>query len=71
MKLLVIAVIVSVPVTVILMHKYLGNYGYHINAGVGVYCLGIVLVLFTAASAVGYQLFYASRSNPAECLKYE
>jgi putative ABC transport system permease protein len=71
LKLLVIAIMVSVPVSIVMMHRYLGNYGYHINLGAGIFIVGIFFVFTTAALAVGYQLVYAARTNPAISLKYE
>ncbi len=67
----VLATVISVPVTFYLMLQWLNNYAYHtkINFWVFAFTLGIamILVVFT----VLFLTMKAARTNPVEALRYE
>ena len=67
----VIAAILSVPVTWYFMNKWLSNFSYRTNINfwyfVVAFAVAAVVVLFT----VFFHSFRASRTNPVEALRYE
>jgi putative ABC transport system permease protein len=71
MKLLLIASVISVPLSVFMLNKYLSNYAFHVNLNISTYALALFLATFVALVAISYQLFTALRTDPAKSLKYE
>jgi len=71
MKLLIIASVISIPVSLFLLTKYLSNYGYHIHLSVWIFVIALLLTVLVAILAIFYQLISALRANPAKSLKYE
>lgn len=71
MKLLLIASIISVPLSIFILQKYLSNYGYHIQLTIGIFILALFIAIMVGGMAISYQLFTAIRTNPAKSLKYE
>jgi putative ABC transport system permease protein len=71
MYLLIIASIFSIPLSVFMLHKYLSNWGYHINPGISIFLIALFIVVFVALMAIVSQLASAIRTNPADSLKYE
>ena len=71
MKLLIIASMISIPVSLFLLTKYLSNYGYHIHLSVWIFVIALLLTVLVAILAIFYQLISALRANPAKSLKYE
>jgi putative ABC transport system permease protein len=53
------------------MDKWLTNFAYHIELGIGIFALSGALALFVALLTVGIQTFKAARSNPVDALRYE
>jgi ABC-type antimicrobial peptide transport system permease subunit len=70
-RLVVIAIVISIPIGYIIIHRWLGNFAYRIElhwwyfAGAGVVTL--LITWFT----VGMQTVKAALINPVECLKEE
>jgi putative ABC transport system permease protein len=71
MKLLLIASVVSVPLSVFLIQKYLSGFEYHIQITAGTFALAFFLEIVVALLAIIYQLISAININPAKSLKYE
>jgi putative ABC transport system permease protein len=71
MQLLLIASFISVPVSVLLLQKYLGNFAFHINLTAGIFVIALLITMLVTWLAIGYQLVTAIRTNPAKSLKYE
>jgi putative ABC transport system permease protein len=71
MQLLIIASIISIPLSWLFLKRYLGNYAYHTNLNIWIFVIAVLLAILVAALAISYQLLTAIRSNPAESLKYE
>jgi ABC-type antimicrobial peptide transport system permease subunit len=71
MKLLLLASVISVPLSLFMLHKYLSNYGYHINLDPGIFLVALLISTLVALVAISYQLVTAINSDPARSLKYE
>jgi putative ABC transport system permease protein len=70
-RLILIASAISFPFSIVLLNKYLGNYGYHIQLSIWIFLPALFLTLVVAGLAIIYQLFSAIRNDPAKSLKYE
>ncbi len=69
--LVLLAMAISIPVSIYAGQKWLQGFAYHIELGVGVFLISIVLALLVAWITVGYHSIKASVINPADTLKYE
>jgi ABC-type antimicrobial peptide transport system permease subunit len=70
-QLLLIASIISVPLSIFMLQKYLSNFAFHIQLTVGTFVLALFLAIVVTGLAISYQLVTAIRTNPARSLKYE
>jgi putative ABC transport system permease protein len=71
MRLLIVASLISIPLSIFMLDKYLSNYAFHVNLNVSTYALALIIATFIAFVAISYQLFTALRTDPAKSLKYE
>lgn len=69
--LLVIALAISVPITISMMNKWLAEFEYRIQIGPGIFILAGILSLFIAMVSISYQGIMAIRTNPANALRNE
>ena len=69
--LLIIAVIISFPVTINIMNKWLAEFEYKINIGAASLILAALISLAVLVISISYQGFSAIRTNPAETLRNE
>ena len=70
-KLLFVANVIAWPVAYWAMNKWLANFAYHIEPGVGVFVLVGVLTLGIAQLTIFTQTFKVARHNPVDALRYE
>ena len=70
-KLLLIASLISVPISLFMLHKYLSNYGYHINLDPMIFLIALMISALVALIAISYQMITAINADPAKSLKYE
>jgi len=70
-QLLLIASIISVPLSIFMLQKYLSNFAFHIQLTIGTFVLALFLAIVVTGLAISYQLVTAIRTNPAKSLKYE
>jgi putative ABC transport system permease protein len=70
-KWVIIANIIAWPVAYFAMRKWLQNFAYRADIGLGVFIFSAVLVLIVALMTVSYQSFKAAVAHPADSLKYE
>jgi putative ABC transport system permease protein len=59
------------PVAYLVMHKWLENFAYRIDIGIGMFVLAGALALVIALLTVTFQSFRAATSHPADTLRYE
>jgi len=67
----IVANLIAFPFAWYFMDKWLQNFFYKINIGIGFFIIALMLSLFAALITVSWQSFKASRLNPSESLKYE
>jgi len=66
-----VANIIAWPLAYFAMNRWLQNFAYRINIGIGTFILAALLALVIALLTVGYQAVRAARANPVEALRYE
>lgn len=67
----ILANVLAWPVAYLVMHKWLQNFAYRIDIGVGIFVLAAALALVIALITVSYQSIKAATSHPADTLRYE
>lgn len=70
-KWVLIANIIAWPIAYIAMNRWLQNFSYRTDIGLGTFVLAGVLALVIALLTIGYQAVKAARANPVEALRYE
>ena len=71
LKLVGIAFIIAAPVAYFAMQRWLEDFAYRIDLGVGLCVLAGVIVLLIALGTVCYQAIRAATADPVESLRYE
>ena len=71
LKLVLLAVIISMPLAYIAMSRWLDNFAYHIPLSWWLFAGAGALALIIAALTVSYQSISAAKANPAESIRYE
>jgi putative ABC transport system permease protein len=66
-----IAIILSVPPTVLIMNRWLSNFSYHTNISWWLFIISFTLAAIVVLLTVFYHSYRASRINPVESLRYE
>ncbi len=69
--LVAVASVIACPVAYYAMERWLQDFAYRIDPGVGTFVLGGVLMLAIVLLAVGSQAMRAARANPVDALRYE
>ena len=67
----VIANILAWPFAYYTMERWLQDFAYRINLGLGIFIFGGVLVFAIALTTVSYQALKAANANPIDALRYE
>ncbi len=70
-KWVLVANIIAWPIAYLAMNRWLQNFAYRINIGLGTFILAALLALVIALLTVGYQAIRAARVNPVDALRYE
>lgn len=68
---LIIAMVISVPLTIQLANQWLENFAYRTEISALPFVLGGIIVMLIAASVIGYHTFRATRVNPVKSLRVE
>ncbi len=68
---LLISIVLSIPITIWLMNKWLANFAYRIDIGVGLFLLSAVLSMLIAFLVISYHTMRATKVNPVESLRSE
>lgn len=71
LKLLLIAILVSLPLTYIINNLWLDAIAYSVNLSVGVILFGVGVIVLLGALVVGSQTWKTANTNPSEVLRYE
>jgi putative ABC transport system permease protein len=69
--LVVISAVISVPVTLYIMMRWLNNFAFRTSIGWWVFAVAFLIAAFVVLSTVLMHSFRASRVNPVESLRYE
>ena len=69
--LVVISAVISVPVTLYIMMRWLNNFAFRTSIGWWVFAVAFLIAAFVVLSTVLMHSFRASRINPVEALRYE
>ncbi|MCI0691634.1 ABC transporter permease [candidate division KSB1 bacterium] len=70
-RLVFIAVIAATPISYFFINRWLQNFAYKIDVGIGIFVLAGALALMIAWLTVSYQSIKAALANPVESLRYE
>jgi putative ABC transport system permease protein len=70
-KWVILANLVAWPVAYFVMSRWLQNFAYHVNIGIGTFLLSAALALITALVTVSFQAVKTAASNPVDSLRYE
>lgn len=70
-KLVILALVISIPITWYFMNDWLNDFAYHIDLDWKVFALAGVLAIGIAVVTVGLQSLRAALNNPADSLKNE
>jgi putative ABC transport system permease protein len=71
LKLITGAFIVSIPVAYILMDRWLTDFAYRINIGIGTILISTMLTAVLAVLTVSYRAIKAASANPVDSMRYE
>jgi len=71
LKLVVIAIVISIPLAWYAMNKWLEDFTYRIEIGLGVFVLAILLAILISIATVSYQSIKAAIVNPVKSLRNE
>ena len=70
-KWVLVANIIAWPIAYFASNKWLQNFAYRIDIGMGPFILAGVSAFVIALLTVGYQAIKAARANPVDALRYE
>jgi putative ABC transport system permease protein len=71
LKLVVIAVVIALPVSMLALDKWLQNYEYHIALSWWIMALASIITLAIALATVSFQALKAALANPVKSLRSE
>ncbi len=71
LSLVLVAFIISIPVTYWAMHKWLENYAYRINISATVFIVAGIVALLIALITISFQAIKAALANPVKSLRTE
>jgi len=63
--------LIAWPISIILMRKWLQNFAYHVQVGIGSLLAASALALIISLLTVSMRTYNAAQSNPVEAIKYE
>ncbi len=68
---ILISFLIASPIAYFLIEKWLQNFAYRIEVGVGIFFIAWVFTLLIALITIVYAVMKAARKNPVESLRYE
>ncbi len=66
-----IASIISIPIGVMVMNRWLELFAFHIELGIGSAIIPILIIVISSLLVISYKLFFAARVNPTVILRGE
>jgi len=69
--LVLIAFVISLPISWLIINHWLKNFSNHININAWLFLSGGLVALLSALITVSWQSFRAARINPVKALRYE
>ena len=66
-----IAALIAWPATYVTAERWLRDFAYRVDPGLGTFLLGGLLMLLMVLLAVSFQVTRAARANPVDALRYE
>ena len=70
-KWVIAANVIAIPIAYIAMNKWLQNFAYRMNIGLGIFLTSAMIALVIALLTVSYQSIKAATANPIDSLRYE
>lgn len=70
-KLIGIAIVIAIPLTILAMREWLSGFAYRDSMEVMTFVLAAFVVLLIAVLTISYHTLRAARSNPVRALRYE
>jgi putative ABC transport system permease protein len=70
-KLIALAAVIAVPITLMVMNKWLAGYAYHISINWWVLLLPVAVIIFISLAVISYQTIKVALNNPVNSLKNE
>jgi predicted permease len=70
-RLIIVAMIIAIPLSWFVIHRWLEGFAYHVEVGWGVFAAAPVAALFIAWATVSYESLKAALMNPIKSLKIE
>ncbi|MEP1096088.1 MAG: ABC transporter permease [Cyclobacteriaceae bacterium] len=64
-----IAALISVPIGMIVMNRWLELFAYHITLGISTALIPILIIITSSLAVISYKLFFAARVNPTVILR--
>jgi putative ABC transport system permease protein len=71
LKLVIIAIVISIPISWWIMNKWLQGFAYRVDISWWVFALSAAIAILTAFLTVSFQSFKAARANPVKSLRTE
>lgn len=71
LKLIMIALVISMPITWYIMNRWLDDFAYKINIDWGVFAIAGFIALFIAFVTISFEAIKAARANPVKSLRAE
>jgi putative ABC transport system permease protein len=62
---------IAFPVSFYAMNKWLQNYAYRVNLGIGIFAASVLITLLIAVLTVSFQCIKAAATNPVDSLRHE
>jgi putative ABC transport system permease protein len=70
-KLITLAAVLAIPVTWLIMNKWLNSFAYHININWWLLLIPVFAILLIAVLVISYQTIKVAITNPVKSLKSE
>ena len=70
-KLVTLAALIAMPLTLLIMNKWLATYAFHVAINWWVLILPVIAIVFISLLVISYQTLKAAFSNPVKSLKSE